>query len=779
MQEAVNGSKVFWLSLDGRVADPDARALLARAADAEVGVDAILARLTQAGRCWLVVDGIRAEAHEGLAGDLIDLAAYLPDNARLLIGSHRRFPVLSKAVQIGGRDLAFTPDESMALLGSLHPDIDVDDAQSVIDLAQGWASALVAAASQLRSDGDPGWLGKAGAAALFDGWFSSLPEEERSLLLETSVLHLLSGDVAAAVAQRADAGRILLALDAGNAFLQEVEAPAGMSGRWWRRHRLLTVYLDDMAGTDRLRAHSRAADWFTANEDVPAAMHHLIAAGRNADAGDFLFSRESRLLSAEPQDVLRWYEAVSTDPDEFPVHLLRLAWGQAMSGEIVAADSTRARLRAHMAISHADEVELPASSSVSLHGEVALLEAYLAGFHADPVGVVKGARRRLLEPTSTVQPQDGDQLTPILLARGLLWAGQPEAAAQSLAAIADQPFPNDVLRETQLASVRALVNLVNGYVRRGSVQIEAVQSWMASVGMPPDLARFGGIWTAVAMAALEAGDLDRAAELSEQVAAAAMTRHMLAEAVYAEAVLARTQLSAEDYQAAAATLREARELATRDTPRSAMLGVVDELQARVHLCAGDPVRAERLIRGLPRGDQRSLLWVRLGLTRQPAVARSTLEGLSPSVPRLRVERHLLFSVMHLRSSRAMAEGHLRKAAAIAHEQGLGQALATFDAPLLEFAHAVAGKHQDDNLNWLLAFRAAAPSSLPSAVKVSLSRGELQLLGLLPTRAKNADIAAELSVSVNTIKTRLRRLYLKLGVSSRDEAIAAARGRGLL
>ena len=35
------------------------------------------------------------------------------------------------------------------------------------------------------------------------------------------------------------------------------------------------------------------------------------------------------------------------------------------------------------------------------------------------------------------------------------------------------------------------------------------------------------------------------------------------------------------------------------------------------------------------------------------------------------------------------------------------------------------------------------------------------------------MAAELGVSTNTIKTRLRRLYRKLDVSGRDEAIAAA------
>ena len=62
---------------------------------------------------------------------------------------------------------------------------------------------------------------------------------------------------------------------------------------------------------------------------------------------------------------------------------------------------------------------------------------------------------------------------------------------------------------------------------------------------------------------------------------------------------------------------------------------------------------------------------------------------------------------------------------------------------------------------------------------ALTRGDLQLLGMLPHRATNAQIAEQLGVSVNTVKTRLRRLYAKLGAHDRDEAVARARAAGLL
>ena len=51
--------------------------------------------------------------------------------------------------------------------------------------------------------------------------------------------------------------------------------------------------------------------------------------------------------------------------------------------------------------------------------------------------------------------------------------------------------------------------------------------------------------------------------------------------------------------------------------------------------------------------------------------------------------------------------------------------------------------------------------------------------LLPTRMSNADIAEHLGVSVNTVKTRLRRLFAKLGVSDRRGAALRVAELGLL
>ena len=61
----------------------------------------------------------------------------------------------------------------------------------------------------------------------------------------------------------------------------------------------------------------------------------------------------------------------------------------------------------------------------------------------------------------------------------------------------------------------------------------------------------------------------------------------------------------------------------------------------------------------------------------------------------------------------------------------------------------------------------------------LSDRELAVLRCLPTMMSNAEIAAELYVSVNTVKTHLRHIYAKLGASNRREAVRRARELQLL
>jgi LuxR family maltose regulon positive regulatory protein len=63
--------------------------------------------------------------------------------------------------------------------------------------------------------------------------------------------------------------------------------------------------------------------------------------------------------------------------------------------------------------------------------------------------------------------------------------------------------------------------------------------------------------------------------------------------------------------------------------------------------------------------------------------------------------------------------------------------------------------------------------------LSMTPKELDLLSDLPAPLTLEEIAVRRQVSVNTVKTHVRSIYQKLGASSRRQAVATARHRGLL
>ena len=62
---------------------------------------------------------------------------------------------------------------------------------------------------------------------------------------------------------------------------------------------------------------------------------------------------------------------------------------------------------------------------------------------------------------------------------------------------------------------------------------------------------------------------------------------------------------------------------------------------------------------------------------------------------------------------------------------------------------------------------------------ALTASELRLLPMLPTHLTTAEIAAELSLSQHTIKSRMKSIYRKLDAGTRGQAVARARELGLL
>jgi len=78
-----------------------------------------------------------------------------------------------------------------------------------------------------------------------------------------------------------------------------------------------------------------------------------------------------------------------------------------------------------------------------------------------------------------------------------------------------------------------------------------------------------------------------------------------------------------------------------------------------------------------------------------------------------------------------------------------------------------------------AHRAVPSPGEPAGPDQPLTASEARVLRYLPTHMRAPEIAAELYVSANTVKTHLRHVYRKLGAHTRQEAVQRARATGLL
>jgi ATP/maltotriose-dependent transcriptional regulator MalT len=118
----------------------------------------------------------------------------------------------------------------------------------------------------------------------------------------------------------------------------------------------------------------------------------------------------------------------------------------------------------------------------------------------------------------------------------------------------------------------------------------------------------------------------------------------------------------------------------------------------------------------------------------------------------------------------------------AADQAAADAVAE-DAATIEAADEVAAESVAESLITISsADQIAAEASSQAGVRVraaSITMAEAQVLRYLPTPLPFSVIAGKLGISRSAAKERAARLYHRLGVHSRDEAVSQARSLGLL
>lgn len=708
----------------------------------------------------------------------------LPANVRLLVRVRRTPHLDASRLLAGGRlvlldrwDLALSVEESTEYLEMIAPDLSADRRAALTEVAEGWIGALRASVTGTGGspDTDPAaWLLGPGMDLLFGRWFASLDPVDRDLLLRSSVLDTLTPDACDWILDRSDSAQRL----AGLAEAQVLAPPVGAVGFQYRAHGLLQEYLRrQLSARGRkatAEAHQAAGMWLASQGDVDSAVTQLLDAGHIDKAREVLGAHVAGLLdSGRSERVRSWYrQAPELAVPEDQLMLLAVACSEVLGGNLAAAAPHLAELEAITGAA-AQQATLQGDGSAGLAWfttETSLLRAYVdvwAGRTAHARELVRRVRASYADDWS----RTGPHAAAMMQVRLDLWHGEDEAARTELLTLSSRPRTNHYHRTVALPALSALLAASDGRAHRArflaDTSLAALED-TGSLGVVDDCdARL-----ARARALVDLGD--PAAALEEAVAVerrGAQTGHV-GYLVLGAVARARALAAGADRLGADQALEDARQVLRDRAAGNPLASIVDGAVVEVAVELSDRGRAIRVLDRLPAGRARERLAIRvagMGGSLSEAEAVRLARSARPVVPRDVVDARMLMAAVTAASRPIEAEMHLSAAATIAYELGMLRALAGRPEEVVVLAHRVAQREHEQALAALVA-TAARTSSASTPTLPPLSRGERELLDRLARSEGHRELAADLGISVNTLKTRLRRLYAKLGVHDRASAL---------
>jgi LuxR family maltose regulon positive regulatory protein len=776
---------VACVSLDGRRPFWDAVAAQVPGAGSRAALDQLRKPLL------LVLDDFHLVRSREVAADLDWLVDRDEGALRVVLVTRSDPPLRLERLRMSGRmcelraaDLAFTREEAEELLSGLE--LSGDDVEALWRRTEGWVGGLRLAQLSMELSPDPhafveGFAGDDRAVSdyLMSEVVEQQPEETLDFMLRTCVVSELTGDLADALTESHDGEHTLRGLEREIGLVTATDS----HGHWYRYHPLL---LEVLRAESRRRLPElqpelcrRAARWHADRGSALEAMRHAVAAGDWELAADLAGERWIVLLTRGcGPELLKLCEQIPPDVVRADAELaLALAGLRLEAGD--EAGATELLAQAHRLAPGLPErrarrfaVSSAATATYLRDEGDAAVEAALLALHEGP------ARDLAVEVRA---------LTLANLGIAELWSGAGDAAGEHLEQAAGLALEsgNDFL-----------LFLAGGYAAAADAQAGRLQAAAARADLSIELAERCG-WTGVPHAAvaylvraavhLWRGELDEARGSTDRAVAAVAgsSDAMLGAGV---SLMRAELLSLEGDPLSALDLVRG---ATAHEPSSRLLRVAASLlEADLRLALGEPDRARRVLSGLDPFDA-AVGMARLELAEgEPAAAAATLAAYlsdehEPLLPFARVEASVLEAIAQdaLRDETA-ALAALERALDMAEPRGCAMVLVRYGAPLRSLLRrllAAGTRHRAlaDELLALLTRDTAPELAATAPLLEPLSERELTVLRYLPTMLSNAEIAAEMYVSVNTVKTHLKHVYRKLDVTDRRDCVRRGRELRLL
>jgi LuxR family maltose regulon positive regulatory protein len=736
-----------------------------------------------------------------------------------------RLRARGELLELRASDLRFTPSEAGVFLNQVMGlDLEPAHIAALGARTEGWAAGLQLAALAARGRTGTGGIGSfvdafAGSHRfildyLLDEVLRSQPDDVRAFLLDTSLLHDLTGPLCDAVSGRQDGRRMLEDLERSNLFI----VPLDDRREWFRYHQLFADALRAQltsACPDRIpELHRAAAHWYAEHGLLTDAIPHALAGGDADHAAELVELALPDLRRHRHDRILReWVQALPAEVVRGSALLATtFAWTRLSEGDLDGVEewlgSAQAALRP--AADSGTGPTGPLTDAVrgrdaELRGLPATIEIYhasVAQARGDLAGTVDHARRAL----DLAGPDDH-------LARGGAagFLGLATWAAGDLT-MAVSTFTDAVrsLREAgNLADeLGGTVVLAGMWLARGRPD-EARRRYERALATAlrhpgPALSTTGDLHVGLADILREQGDLDAAEEHLQtardlgDAASLPENRHRWYTAM-SGLLRARGELDA-----AVAMLDLAQSLYqpgffpdVRPIPalRARVLIVQNRLADGWDWARDYEVTADNVPAYLAEFNHLTLARLLVGQyrdDRDPAGLESAVNLLDRIVASAQeadrggsvVDALIVRALAHqTRADLDLACVDLGHALSVGVPAGY-QRLFLDEGPALgELLRETAARPDlpgADRAGELLGIAANVQTFTPTAaLREGLSGRELEVLRLLASDLTGPEIARELFVSVNTLRTHTRHIFTKLDVTTRPAAVRRATDLGVL
>lgn len=277
----------------------------------------------------LVLDDYHVIDSKPIDDALTFLLEHLPPQIHLVIATREnpQFPLgrlraRGLLTELRATDLRFTPDEAATFLNQVVGlGLSADEIAALESRTEGWIAGLQLASLSMQGRPDTSAFIRAFAGDnryivdyLLEEVLQRQPEHVRRFLLQTSILDRLYGPLCDAVTEQADGSSRLEALERGNFFL----VPLDDKRQWYRYHHLfaevLSVHLRADQPDQVAALHRRASLWYELHDSAPDAIRHALAATDFARAADLVeLACPAMSRSRQEGTLLGWMKAL---PDE-------------------------------------------------------------------------------------------------------------------------------------------------------------------------------------------------------------------------------------------------------------------------------------------------------------------------------------------------------------------------------------------------------------------------------------------------------------------------------